>query len=49
MDLILLLIEEDERDRNKWQQKNINMIRRRLRDTQDPFDIPDTTFLKLYR
>ncbi|XP_024867004.1 putative nuclease HARBI1 [Temnothorax curvispinosus] len=41
--------EEEERNMNKERQNNLNLIRRRLRDTQNPFDIPDSSFLKLYR
>lgn len=31
---------------NKKRQNNLNLIRRRLRDTQDPFNILDSAFLK---
>lgn len=52
MDIInvMLLVEEEERRNiNKRRQNNFNLIRRTLRDTQNPFDIPDNSFLKLYR
>ncbi|KYQ52288.1 hypothetical protein ALC60_08601 [Trachymyrmex zeteki] len=42
-------MEEEERDKNRHRKKNLNIIRRSLRDTQDPFNILDNTFLKLYR
>ncbi|KYN17310.1 Putative nuclease HARBI1 [Trachymyrmex cornetzi] len=49
MDLIVALLREEERDINRRWQKNVNIIRRSLRDTQNPFDVSDNTFLKLYR
>ncbi|EZA50973.1 hypothetical protein X777_10601 [Ooceraea biroi] len=45
----MLLTQEEERNLRKERQKNLNLLRRRLRDTQDPFDIPDSLFFKLYR
>jgi len=49
MDYILLFIEEEENETNKIRKRNLNLLRRRLKDTQDPFDIADNTFIKLYR
>lgn len=50
MDIInvMLLVEEEERRNiNKRRQNKLNLIRRTLRDTQNPFDIPDNSFVKL--
>lgn len=43
-----MLLKENNKG-NRRQQNNLNLIRRTLRDTQDPFDIPDNTFVKLYK
>jgi len=36
MDYILLFIDEEENEINKIRKRNLNLLRRRLRDTQDP-------------
>jgi len=44
----MLCMEENDNENNKIY-KHLNLIRRRLRDIQDSFEIPDNTFRKLYR
>lgn len=40
-----IIINENARNRNN----NLHIIRRQLRDTQNPFDVSETTFQRLYR
>lgn len=52
MDCLLLLCcdaEERENINKRKQQQTLNIIRKTLRDTQNPFEIEENTFKKLYR
>jgi len=42
----IFLEEEEEIQRNE---NSVSIMRRILRDTQDPFDIPEKRFQELYR
>ncbi|XP_039311053.1 putative nuclease HARBI1 [Solenopsis invicta] len=44
-----IIFEEEEYQREENPENPVRIMRKILRDTQDPFDIPEKTFQKLYR
>ena len=49
MEYVILLLCDQEDENKRKRQKNLNLIRKNLRDNQNPFDIEENTFRKLYR